>query len=88
MPVGELDTSGRFAAEPRAAALQAGAKGKSAFAGMHDAHELRYRRHTAASDAGAQRCRYETGPSPVAASGSATGGGRRSPGAPGSAPGT
>jgi hypothetical protein len=55
---------------------------------MHDAHELRYRRHTAASDAGAQRCRYETGPSPVAASGSATGGGRRSPVAPGSAPGT
>ena len=69
MPVGKLDTAGRVTAEPCAAPLRAGTDGKGAFAGMHDAHKLRHRRHAATSDTSAKRRRYESCPSPVAASG-------------------
>ncbi len=83
MPVGKLDTAGRVTAEPCAAPLRPGTDGKCAFAGMHDAHKLRHRRHAATSDTSAKRRRYESCPSPVAASGLVERGGRRSPVAPG-----
>ena len=86
MPVGELGTTGCVTTKPCAAPLQAGADGKAAVAGVHDAPELRHRRHAAAPDASAKRCRYEPCSSCVAASDSEAEaeGGRESPVAPGS----